>query len=169
MLNLKGWRTHPQAVPIQQATQGSACWDVSACLISDQKVNVITSWNESIARSIQEGRLTLFSGERALIPSGWIFDIPHTHSMRLHPRSGLAWKQGISLANAEGVIDADYIQETFVCVLNMTDVSHVIKHGDRIAQLELVPVWDLRFEEVDVAPSQKTDRQGGFGSTGVHT
>jgi dUTP pyrophosphatase len=89
--------------------------------------------------------------------------------MRLHPRSGLAWKQGISLANAEGVIDADYIQETFVCVLNMTDVSHVIKHGDRIAQLELVPVWDLRFEEVDVAPSQKTDRQGGFGSTGVHT
>lgn len=169
MIKLKGYRTHPEAVTIHRATQGSACWDVSACLISDQKVNVITSWNEKHVRNIQDGQLTLFAGERALVPTGWIFDIPESYSMRLHPRSGLAWKQGVSLVNAEGVIDYDYTQETFVCVINHTDVSHVITHGDRIAQLELMPVWDLEFEETHEVPGQKTDRQGGFGSTGVQS
>jgi len=169
MILLRGWRTQPQAVQIQRATQASACWDVSACLVNDQKVNVITTWNEKHVRNVQEGQFTLFGGERALIPTGWIFDIPVSHSMRLHPRSGLAWKQGISLANAEGVIDSDYTQETFVCLVNLTDVSFVIQHGDRIAQLELVPVCDIAFVEAPEAPGQKTDRQGGFGSTGIQS
>lgn len=167
MLTLKGFKTKPQAVPVKRATTGSACWDLTACLTNTDKIQVIDSWNETRARVVQEGQFTLFGGERALMPTGWIFDIPDNHSIRIHPRSGMSWKQGICLANAEAVIDADYTQETFVLLWNTTEMQQVINHGDRIAQMELVPVYELQFEETTTPPQPKTDRQGGFGSTGV--
>jgi dUTP pyrophosphatase len=167
MILLQGVKTQPQAVEIRRATAQSACWDVSACLVDGEKVQVQNTWNEYATRIVSNSQITLFGGERALVPTGWIFDIPTGFSMRLHPRSGSAWKQGISLANAEGVIDADYVQETFVLLINHTDVQHVISHGDRIAQLEITPVCDFVFNEQSQAPAVKTDRQGGFGSTGI--
>jgi dUTP pyrophosphatase len=167
MMCLRARRSHANAVPPKRATQQAACWDVSACLQEDVKVQVMSAWNELHVRQTQEQQITLFGGERALIPTGWTFDIPSGYSLRIHPRSGLAWKQGISLANAEGVIDSDYIQQTFVLLWNTTEAPCVIRHGDRIAQLELVPVLEFQFEESESEILTKTDRQGGFGSTGL--
>lgn len=167
MILLQGTRTNAQAVLPKRATAQAACWDLSACLVDGDRIQVYNSWNEYATRIVNQQQVTLFGGERALIPTGWIFDIPESHSMRLHPRSGLAWKQGISLANAEGVIDSDYTQETFVLLCNTTEVQHVISHGDRISQMELVPVCEFAFNEQAEAPHVKTDRQGGFGSTGI--
>lgn len=167
-VSLRVFRTQPQAVHIRRATPQSACWDVSACLTNDYKITVKNSWNETHERTVQNNQITLFSQERALIPTGWIFDIPEGYSMRLHPRSGLAWKQGITLLNAEGVIDADYIQETFVLLWNTGDMACVINHGDRIAQLEIQPIIEIGcVEETNVPITQKTIRDGGFGHTGV--
>lgn len=168
-VQLKGWRINPQAVAPVQATAHSACWDLAACLTDTDHVQVLNSWNEAHTRVVKDSCITLFGGERALIPTGWVFDIPVSHSMRLHARSGLAWKQGICLANSEGVIDADYVKETFVAVWNTTDQSHTIRHGDRISQMEIVPMCEFQFDVTDQRPEPKSDRVGGFGSTGVHS
>jgi len=167
MILLQGTRTNAQAVTPKQATTQAACWDLSACLTDGDRVQVYSAWNEYTTRVVSQQQFTLFGGERALVPTGWIFDIPEGYSMRLHPRSGLAWKQGITLANAEGVIDSDYTQETFVLLYNSTETQHVINHGDRISQLEIVSVCEFAFNEQAQAPDVKTDRQGGFGSTGI--
>jgi dUTP pyrophosphatase len=167
MISLQGTRTHDHAQPPKRATMQAACWDVSACLPDHVKVQVLNAWNEHVNRTVTNNQITLFGGERALIPTGWRFDIPEGYSVRLHPRSGLAWKHGITLANAEGVIDSDYTQETYVLLCNQTDTQHVIHHGDRVAQFEIVPVCEFTFAEQHEAPSVKTDRQGGFGSTGI--
>lgn len=101
------------------------------------------------------------------MPTGLIFDIPEGYSIRLHPRSGNALKIGLVLANAEGIVDEDYVEPTYVLMTNMSTVSLRIDHGMRIAQGEVV--YDQRFEivETETKPNQKSDRDGGFGSTGV--
>jgi dUTP pyrophosphatase len=96
-----------------------------------------------------------------------IFDIPESYSIRLHPRSGLALKQGLTLANCEGVIDSDYINPLFVAILSTSAVEATIKDGDRIAQLELVLNVNASIVETYNPPQQKSSRTGGFGSTGV--
>jgi dUTP pyrophosphatase len=106
-------------------------------------------------------------GDRVLVPTGLIFDIPAGHSLRIHPRSGLSYKQGLVLANLEAVIDSDYIEETFIILTNQSDVDQTIYHGDRIAQAELIKSEEYVLWEIFDAPTQKTDRVGGLGSTGV--
>lgn len=150
-----------------RATAQSACYDVYACLPEDTRVQVKNEFNEIQHRAVKDGLLSLFGGERALIPTGCVFDIPEGFCLRLHPRSGLSFKQGIALANAEGVIDSDYYHETFVALINHSDATFVVRHGDRIAQLELTPVVAINFQQLTAAPQAKTDRAGGFGSTGV--
>jgi dUTP pyrophosphatase len=159
----------PQAELPVQATAGSACWDISACLIDGERVDVIGAYNEKFQRVVSDGMITLFGGERALIPTGLIFDIPESHSLRLHPRSGLSWKEGVTLTNAEGVIDSDYVNQLFVSLINLTEVSYVIGHGTRIAQAELVPVQAVCYQLVTAQPQAKTNRTGGFGSTGMNS
>lgn len=112
-------------------------------------------------------KIIINPGERLLIPTGLIFDIPENHSIRIHARSGLSLKQGLALANAEGVVDSDYVDPTFIMMINNSNAVATIKHGDRIAQGELVPVLQSEFQEIPTPPKQKTDRQGGLGSTGV--
>ena len=150
-----------------RATAQSACYDVYACLPEDTRVQVRNDFNESQHRIVKDGIVTIFGGERALIPTGCVFDIPEGYSLRLHPRSGISVKQGVCLANAEGVIDSDYYHETFVALINHSEVNFVIKHGDRIAQLEMTPVVSINFETLSTAPQARTTRAGGFGSTGV--
>ena len=79
----------------------------------------------------------------------------------------MSFKQGLVLANAEGVIDSDYTQECFIMVKNDSMSRITIKHGDRIAQGELVKSLDYSIEECYTCPQQKTNRIGGFGSTGT--
>jgi hypothetical protein len=78
-------------------------------------------------------------------------------------------KQGLILANSEGVIDSDYIQELFVLLTNISENSHVIHNGDRIAQAELVKQEEYKIVETVTKPYAKTNRIGGMGSTGVGT
>ena len=102
-----------------------------------------------------------------MVETGLIFDIPIGYSIRIHPRSGLAFKKGITLLNAEGIIDSDYTDELKILLYNTSNIDFFVHQGDRIAQGELVKNLDYTIEECYTAPAKKTNRIGGFGSTGV--
>ena len=94
-------------------------------------------------------------------------DIPRGFSARIHTRSGMAAKKGIGLSVSQGIIDSDYVEEVFVPMVNNTNKYFYIHNGDRVAQLELVREIETEVFEIEQRPEQKTDRDGGFGSTGV--
>jgi len=101
-----------------------------------------------------------------LIPTGLIADIPQNHSLRFHPRSGLAFNRGLALANQDGIIDDDYKEEIFIAVINLSGEHQIITNHMRIAQGELVAHQMYRIIETTKKPGRTTDRSGGFGSTG---
>jgi dUTP pyrophosphatase len=107
-------------------------------------------------------------GERALIGTGLAVAIPQGHAGLVLPRSGLASRRGLTLANAPGLIDAGYRGEITIAVVNLDPAEKVeIRRGDRIAQLLVVPFAVV--EPVEVAELPASDRgPGGFGSTGTH-
>lgn len=110
---------------------------------------------------------TLPAGERALIPTGISVALPPGYVALVHPRSGLAIKNGISMVNTPGTVDASYRGELQVILINHDkSEDFVIRKGDRIAQLVIQKVEQAEFVEVEALPG--TDRgAGGFGSTGV--
>lgn len=110
---------------------------------------------------------TLPAGERALIPTGISVALPPGYVALVHPRSGLAIKNGISMVNTPGTVDASYRGELQIILINHDkSEDFVIKKGDRIAQLVIQKVEQAEFIEVEALPG--TDRgTGGFGSTGV--
>jgi len=110
--------------------------------------------------------LEIYCMERVLVPTGIIFDIPEGYSVRLHSRSGLAWKDGLYLTNCEGIIDSDYVDPVFAMMTNISQSPKVINNGDRICQAELVETLQHDLTEIKEPPTQKTQRDGGFGSTG---
>ena len=104
-------------------------------------------------------------GMRALIPTGLRLAIPIGFEVQIRPRSGLALKHGVTLANAPGSIDSDYRGALGVILLNTGAVAFTVCHGDRIAQMVVAPVAQATF--MAVTQLDETDRgQGGFGSTG---
>lgn len=106
-------------------------------------------------------------GERALVPTGVAVAIPDGHAGLVLPRSGLASKHGLTMANAPGLIDAGYRGEVICAVVNLDRVTPVrISKGDRIAQLVVVAVPELAAEWVEELPPT-TRGEGGFGSTGA--
>jgi dUTP pyrophosphatase len=118
-----------------------------------------------VCAQIQE-TVTLKPGERALIPTGLCFEIPAGFEIQARPRSGLAIKQGVSLVNTPGTIDADYRGEVKLIVINHGQEVIQIQDQDRVAQLVVSPVWQASFEEV-TSLSASERGAGGFGSTGV--
>lgn len=167
----------PDAPDLVWATSGSACFDVCACLKEGGSVNGYTGSNQPSERNVRpfaqhQNKLGILinPGDRLLIPTGLILDIPEGHSVRLHPRSGISLKQGLTLANAEGVIDSDYVEELFVAVVNQSNQRQAILDGERIAQGELivslVQETDFTIRNMRKAPERKTERKGGFGHTG---
>ena len=101
----------------------------------------------------------------ALVPTGISVAIPYDCEIQIRPRSGLAAKSNISVLNTPGTIDSDYRGEIKVILFNHGTEEFTIKNNDRIAQMILMPVLKIDFEEVDDLP--KTLRgSGGFGSTG---
>ena len=110
--------------------------------------------------------LTLAPGERALMPTGIAIALPPGFAAFIHPRSGLAIRDGLSMVNAPGTIDASYRGEIQVILINMdTKNSIAIKRGDRVAQLVIQRVENVRFVPVTHLPG--TERgAAGFGSTG---
>ena len=110
--------------------------------------------------------ITLLSGDRLLVPTGLSMAIPIGYEGQVRPRSGLALKQGVTLVNSPGTIDADYRGEIGVIMINHGDNSFEIHHGDRIAQLLISPVTHAKLLVVDKLNA--TGRgEGGFGHTGV--
>ncbi|OAN85002.1 deoxyuridine 5'-triphosphate nucleotidohydrolase [Jannaschia sp. EhC01] len=110
--------------------------------------------------------IALAPGVRALVPTGLRVAIAEGFEMQIRPRSGLALKHGVTLANAPGTIDADYRGPLGVILVNLGAETFVVEHGARIAQAVVAPVVQARFEVV--AALDSTARGGGgFGSTGT--
>lgn len=168
IMDLKCYKIYDDATIPTFASSGSACFDMYAYLPTGSKVKVYNDMARKIIdREVRDERIILYPSERALIPTGIIMDIPENHSVRLHARSGLAWKQGITLANSEGVIDSDYVNEVMALLINTSEQNVIIDNGTRVCQGEMVKTLKYSLQEIDVAPETKTDREGGFGSTGV--
>jgi len=111
------------------------------------------------------GSETLAPGDRALIPTALRLAIPEGFEGQVRPRSGLALKKGLTVANAPGTIDADYRGEVKVILINLGVEAVAISHGDRIAQLVIAPVARAVWAEGSLDETARG--AGGFGSTGV--
>ena len=110
--------------------------------------------------------MVLSPGRRALVPTGFIFEIPQGFEAQIRPRSGLAFKNGITCLNTPGTIDSDYRGEVKVLLINLGEEEFLIERGMRIAQMVVAPVTQVRV--VEVKKASDTERgAGGFGSTGV--
>lgn len=103
-------------------------------------------------------------GKRAMITTGLFPEIPEGYELQVRPRSGLAFKHGITVLNSPGTIDSDYRAEIGVILINHSDEPFIVEPGERIGQLVLAKVE--RCEWVDVEALTETARTGGFGSTG---
>lgn len=111
--------------------------------------------------------VVLNSFEKLLIPTGIVIAIPNGFEGQIRPRSGLAAKNGITVLNAPGTIDADYRGEVKVCLINLSKQPYEIKRGDRIAQILIAPVPQVLWDEIEEFCTEETDRnEGGFGSSG---
>jgi dUTP pyrophosphatase len=109
---------------------------------------------------------TLAPGERALIPTGIAIAIPAGHAGLVHPRSGLAVEHGLTLLNSPGTIDAGYRGEVKVLLVNHGQHAVTVAHGQRIAQLLLVPVAQVEVREVQLLDATVRGERG-FGSSGT--
>ncbi len=113
----------------------------------------------------ERGAVTIEPLQRVAIPTGFSMAMPVGYEAQLRPRSGMAIKHGITLINSPGTIDSDYRGEVKILLVNLSDASVVIHHGDRIAQMVIAPVVTGSFEVV--TELDNTERgSGGFGSTG---
>lgn len=135
-------RLHPGAILPARARPGDAGWDLCAL----------------------EGG-TLLPGERSLVPTGLSIALPPGFVGLVHPRSGLALENGVTVANAPGTIDAGYRGEIRVILVNLGGTSWRFESGARIAQLLVSRVEAPEWMEVDQLPGTQRGR-GGFGSTG---
>lgn len=110
-------------------------------------------------------KLCIKPGQRVLIPTGLSFEIAPGYEVQVRPRSGLSLKTGLLVVNSPGTIDADYRGEVKIIMGNLGDSDEIIEHGDRVAQMVLMPITQASFEVVDEL-SDTQRGSGGFGSTG---
>lgn len=142
-LNIR--KIHPEAIIPTYATKGAAGLDLSARIPFE---------------------IYLQPGVRATIPTGIAIELPEGFEAQVRPRSGLAHKHGVTVLNAPGTIDSDFVGEIGVILINHGDEAFKITAGDRIAQLVIAPV--IQAELVQAEALKDTERgDGGFGSTGV--
>jgi len=117
-------------------------------------------------RANLEESFTLKPLERKLVPTGLQIALPDGYEAQVRPRSGLAYKNGVTVLNAPGTIDADYRGDIGVILINMSNEDFVVEDGERIAQL-IIAKYD-QAEWIPVSELSETNRgEGGFGSTGV--
>lgn len=146
MIEVKIYRTNPSIELPKFATEGSACFDL-----------------RYFAEDGQD--FVLEPGKTQLVPTGLIFDLPENTVMHIYSRSGLGSK-GIMLANGVGVVDWDYVGEIKGIFYNSTDTPFVFHPGDRIMQAYVKYLEPTVLRPTEIKPSQKTGRNGGYGSTG---
>jgi dUTP pyrophosphatase len=111
-------------------------------------------------------RVVLQPMERALIPTGLFLEIPEGYECQVRPRSGLAFKKGVTVLNAPGTIDADYRGEVGVILINLSNEEFVVEDGERIAQLVFAEYKQAKWIETTVLTETERGAKG-FGSTGV--
>jgi deoxyuridine 5''-triphosphate nucleotidohydrolase (dut) len=141
---LKMKKLKENAVVPERKTDGSAGYDLCACIEKDFVLNI---------------------GDLAIIPTGLAIEVPLGHAGMVFTRSGLGAKHGVHLSNGVGVIDSDYRGEVHVALTNSGKVPYVICPGERIAQLITMPIVLPDIELVEELT--ETERgEGGFGSTG---
>lgn len=116
-------------------------------------------------RAVLDHPLTLAPLERAIVGTGIKMALPQGYEAQVRPRSGLAAKQGISVLNAPGTIDADYRGEVGVILVNLSNQAVTIAPGERIAQLVVAAYAQVEWKPVDVL-EESARGAGGFGSTG---
>jgi dUTP pyrophosphatase len=143
-------RLHESAIAPKRMSALAAGLDLCACLGEGES-------------------LILRAGERVLVPSGWAMAVPAGWEIQVRPRSGLAYRHGITIPNSPGTIDADYRGEVKVILHNSGGEDFPIAHGDRIAQLVIAPVALVQPEVVESVDALEASERGGggFGSTGV--
>lgn len=110
--------------------------------------------------------VTLQSLDRVLIPTGLRVQLPAGYEMQLRPRSGLALRNGLTLANSPGTVDADYRGEISVIVINLGREPFTINPGERICQMVIAPYTHVAWEPVEVIDETRRG-DGGFGHTGL--
>ena len=113
-----------------------------------------------------DASIQLAPGDRVLVPTGFSIRLPDLHEAHIRPRSGLAAKYGITVANAPGTIDSDYRGEIKIILINLGADAFIIERGMRIAQMVIAPVIQCRIREVDNLDSTPRGTDG-FGSTGT--
>ena len=137
-------KTNKEVITPKYKTDGSSGVDLSAFL---------------------EKKVVIKPNSSELIPTGLQIAIPEELEIQIRPRSGLAAKESIGVLNSPGTIDSDYRGELKIILFNHGKEDFIINNGDRIAQMVLVPIVKMEFEEVDSLPNTIRG-QGGFGSTG---
>ncbi|GEO03805.1 deoxyuridine 5'-triphosphate nucleotidohydrolase [Adhaeribacter aerolatus] len=104
--------------------------------------------------------------QRALVPTGLYLELPNGYEAQIRPRSGLAYKHGISIVNSPGTIDADYRGEIKVLLVNLSDQDFVVEDGERIAQMVVARHETVEWQE-SLSLTETERGAGGYGSTGV--
>ena len=137
-------KTNKEVITPKYKTDGSSGVDLSAFL---------------------EKKVVIKPNSSELIPTGLQVAIPEELEIQIRPRSGLAAKESIGVLNSPGTIDSDYRGELKIILFNHSNKDFIINNGDRIAQMVLVPILKMEFEEVNSLPDTVRG-QGGFGSTG---
>ena len=117
-------------------------------------------------RAALDERVTIWPGKRALVATGLKIELPVGYEAQIRPRSGLAIRDGITLVNSPGTIDADYRGEVKVIMIHHGDQEFHINHGDRIAQMIIAPVTRVNMQAAEEL-NESERGEGGFGSTGV--
>jgi dUTP pyrophosphatase len=169
-------RSEYQSVPGRQGARRAVCW---AQVVPDLRIQVarVGTVRVPLPRYQTDGAagmdlhaalaapLVVPPLGRAKVPTGLVVAIPASFEGQVRPRSGLAWKSGLTVLNAPGTIDSDYRGEVQVLLVNLSDAPVTIAPLDRVAQLVIAPV--ARAELVDVTEVDATKRgEGGLGSTG---
>lgn len=116
-------------------------------------------------RAFLKEAVTLKPLERRLIPTGLYLEIPTGFEVQIRPRSGFAFKQGVTVLNSPGTIDADYRGEIGVLLINLSNEDVIIESGERVAQMVVAPFVQAQLKQTDEL-SETNRGEGGFGSTG---
>ena len=117
-------------------------------------------------RANLETPITLKPLQRALVPTGLFIELPEGHEAQIRPRSGLAYKHGVSIVNTPGTIDADYRGEIKVLLVNLSDQDFVVEDGERVAQMVVTKYERVSWSETETL-TDTVRGAGGYGSTGT--
>jgi len=184
-----GVYTFGQNIPLPSfGSDLASCFDLAYQNPEGLPINGVDSESrpQQLTLNLAEQNGFLFPpGYRVLVPTCMIFDLPEGHDMRVHPRSGISFSKGLTLINCEGVIDEDYTKQLFIPMINLSTRGVLITIGTRLAQAEICaarPSYQVgelawrsayrlprpNFVRLDNPPADKTNRTGGFGSTGTN-